>query len=253
MGKLGFETLGGDGASLLLLHGLGADRLSWTGIAPALTDSFSVNAVELPGHGRAAELDPGDSLDALLGAFESLLESLEGPLHLVGHSLGGGIALLLSERYEQRIASLSLLAPAGLGAGVQPAFLSTLPALDDASSANRLLQSLVVNPRLVPSALGEMLVKHLDAPGVRARVATMAARVPAVEAAVGELAQRWGERPRPPVLVLFGEQDAINPPPVGNPLGTVGVRYERLANCGHLPHVESRAEVTRLLRAFLVE
>ena len=118
-GCIAFRTLGGEGPDCLLIHGFGSDRLSWLGTTPALLPVVKVHALDLPGHGESGT-DVGDgSLPGLARQVEAELAARAlTRVHIIGHSLGGGIGLLLAAERPELVASLALLAPAGLGASI---------------------------------------------------------------------------------------------------------------------------------------
>ena len=114
------ELGGGDGTPVLLLHGFGADLNSWMFTQPVLAEGHRALALDLPGHGGSGrDVGAGDGA-ALSAVVEGFLAALDpGPVHLVGHSMGGAIAALLAARRPDLVRSLTLIAPAGLGAGHQ--------------------------------------------------------------------------------------------------------------------------------------
>src|SRR5262249_12465576 len=101
----------GDGEPLVLLHGFGGDLNNWLFNAPALSGERAVYALDLPGHGGSVK-EPRD----LAGALRSFLDGqgLER-VHLAGHSLGGLVAAQFAAAEPDRVRSLALIAPAGLG------------------------------------------------------------------------------------------------------------------------------------------
>ena len=107
------HRLGGSGPDLLFVHGFGADRLSWAANAPQLTDAATVWTVDLPGHGSAPDAVGDGSAQALADAVARALPDLSGPALIVGHSLGGTVALHLAAAVPQVVRHLVLIAPAG--------------------------------------------------------------------------------------------------------------------------------------------
>lgn len=104
----------GTGEPVVLLHGLGQDLHAWDRVTPLLTAGREAIALDLPGFGRSPDLPPGVPRDlptvvAGLGAVFTTL-GIERP-HVVGHSLGGLIALRLAQAGLAR--SVTALAPAG--------------------------------------------------------------------------------------------------------------------------------------------
>jgi pimeloyl-ACP methyl ester carboxylesterase len=128
-GDLAFTMAGTAPAVLLLVHGLGGSRQTWRHLLPALARTHTVIAPELPGHG---ESDPpaGDySLGAHACAMRDLLLALgHRRASLVGHSLGGGVALQTAYQFPERTDRLMLISSGGLGTEVAPMLrAATLP------------------------------------------------------------------------------------------------------------------------------
>jgi pimeloyl-ACP methyl ester carboxylesterase len=100
----------GQGPPLLLLHGILADSRAWRPQLEELSRDFTVVAWDAPGTGRSS--DPSESLgaDGYAACLESFIDELElGPVHLAGHSWGGGLAQELYGRRPERVASLILV------------------------------------------------------------------------------------------------------------------------------------------------
>ncbi|WP_306301647.1 alpha/beta fold hydrolase, partial [Ilumatobacter nonamiensis] len=102
-GTVGVPSLGvqlntirrGSGPAIVLLHGLGMDAHTWDACANVLAERFTVVAVDLPGHGESPCPDDPDAFtrDAALNDLDEVLATLDEPPVLVGHSLGGYLAL----------------------------------------------------------------------------------------------------------------------------------------------------------------
>jgi pyruvate dehydrogenase E2 component (dihydrolipoamide acetyltransferase) len=113
-----------DGDVILLVHGYGGDRNSWLFLQEPLAAKYRVYALDLPGHGTSAK-DVGDgTLGVLADAVAGVLDALGADrAHLVGHSMGGAVALAVAARDPGRIASLTLIAPTGFGAEINAGYL----------------------------------------------------------------------------------------------------------------------------------
>jgi pimeloyl-ACP methyl ester carboxylesterase len=107
--------VGGEGPPLVLLHGLGGAASNWVELAPLLASRFRLLIPELAGHGRSEPLPSAQSFDPFADHVASLME-LEGmpSAAVVGHSLGGTIALRLAARRPEAVRALVLAAPAGI-------------------------------------------------------------------------------------------------------------------------------------------
>ncbi|MEO5822229.1 MAG: alpha/beta hydrolase [Vicinamibacteraceae bacterium] len=106
---------------VLLLHGSPGGRFDFHGITEALARDRCVIAPDLPGFGGSTRNVPDYSVDAHAAYVEALLDSLAVPrAHVVGFSMGGGVAIALAARHPERVASLTLLS--GLGVQEQELF-----------------------------------------------------------------------------------------------------------------------------------
>jgi pimeloyl-ACP methyl ester carboxylesterase len=247
MSGIAFKTLGGEGDDVVLIHGFGSDRLSWLGNAPALMALARVHALDLPGHGDSA-LDVGDgSPAALADRIEAALDQQGlGRMHVVGHSLGGGVALILAARKPERIASLALLAPAGLGTGVNRDFLEAYPQLDDADGVSAQLRRLVLRPMLINKMTVQRVLDQLGRAGARDALRRVADGLIEHETALADAAHLVAT----PRLVLWGDGDTINPPDPARVAG-FGGQSVTIPEAGHLPHIEGVKIVNPALAAFL--
>ncbi|HEV2769748.1 MAG TPA: alpha/beta fold hydrolase [Solirubrobacteraceae bacterium] len=106
----------GVGAPLVLVHGVGASGEIWRQAMGTLARNRQVSAADLPGFGASPPAGPGYVLDAVAERLgEGLAEAgVATPFDLVGHSLGGAVALTLAHRHPGAVGRLALVAPAGL-------------------------------------------------------------------------------------------------------------------------------------------
>ena len=127
-GELAY-TRAGSGPVVLLIHGLGGTRRTWRALILGLAIRFTVIAPDLPGHGDS-EPPAGDySLGAHACAVRDLLIALDhSRASILGHSLGGGVALQFAYQFPERTDRLVLISSGGLGAEVTPMLrAATLP------------------------------------------------------------------------------------------------------------------------------
>lgn len=115
---LAYRRLGREGdPAVLFVHGLGSSGETWGAVPERVAGAgFDVVVVDLPGHG-ASYRGPGDySLGAMASALRDLLDHLAvDRVHVVGHSLGGGVALQFAYQFPERAGSLVLESSGGLG------------------------------------------------------------------------------------------------------------------------------------------
>ena len=101
----------GDGPPLLLVAGLASDVSSWQTVLPALSEHFRVIIVDNRGIGRSIPEDAPVSVDLMADDCAALIDHLGyGPVHILGHSMGGFTALSLAARYPDRVKKLVLAA-----------------------------------------------------------------------------------------------------------------------------------------------
>ena len=229
------HRIGGNGTDILLIHGFGADRLSWMALAPKLFTIGTVWAVEYGGHGTAGN-DVGDgSLVDLSDPIEAHINrKLKSPI-VVGHSLGGALALHLTARGVVDLSGLVLLSPAGLGNTLDISFINKLPEVEDGAAAHDLLKQLVVRENLITRRMADAFVEALDDVARRVALRSIAASLKTV-----------APPPFPPNIpwtVLWGDSDAILPPPKQMLAG-----FHLLANVGHLPQVEAVDDVVDAIK-----
>lgn len=243
--KINVLTLGdGPGRPVVLIHGFGGEIGSWLFTQSALADNRPVHALDLPAHGASSpELSDGsvtELQDAVLAALDALGV---GAAHLVGHSLGGAIAVGIAARVPDRVASLALIAPAGLAPEVGSDYLVRFLAAEKRRDVKAVLGSLFADPSVVTSEMIEGVQRNRRIDGVPEALALIAgASFPDgrqaidVRDALTSLAA--------PVLVIWGGKDAVLAPVVDLP---EGVRQETIPSAGHMPMMEAAASVNGLL------
>jgi pimeloyl-ACP methyl ester carboxylesterase len=103
-----------DAEPALFVHGLGGASINWTDFAGLLRDRLAIEALDLPGFGRSGPaLDNDYSLQAHARTVIAYLElSRRGPVHLVGNSMGGAIALMVAAQRPDLVRTLTLISPA---------------------------------------------------------------------------------------------------------------------------------------------
>jgi pimeloyl-ACP methyl ester carboxylesterase len=120
---------GGDGSAVVLLHGIGSNSMTWEPVAAALAESHDVVAPDFLGHGASAKPRGDYSLGAFASGVRDLLQVLGVErATLVGHSLGGGVAMQFAYQHPELCERLVLVSSGGLGHSVSPLLrAATLP------------------------------------------------------------------------------------------------------------------------------
>jgi pyruvate dehydrogenase E2 component (dihydrolipoamide acetyltransferase) len=235
----------GEGAPIVFIHGLCSDLNAWRPVFRLLPETRPALAIDLPGHGLSS-LREEASFEALVEAARGvMIEEGATQAHLVGHSLGGAVVAALSDAPGVKPLSLMLIAPAGLGEETNPAFFDGFLQADTEAGLTPWLNLLVTDPASLGSALAAATLRgRIERPLV-------AAQRRLAKALLKEGRQTIDIRdglkaPTIPVKVLFGEEDRITPAHHAEGLSGL-VALHRFAKIGHMPHLEARREVARLI------
>jgi pimeloyl-ACP methyl ester carboxylesterase len=111
----------GEGPPILLIHGITSSSRTWKRVMPRLAENHTVIAPDLLGHGRSAKPQGDYSLGAYASGIRDLLVALEVPrATVVGHSLGGGIAMQFAYQFPERVGRMVLVDSGGIGQEVNP-------------------------------------------------------------------------------------------------------------------------------------
>lgn len=250
-GRIRYLKLGeGDGTPVVLIHGFGSDHAAWLFNHEALAEGRVVYALDLPGHGGSAKSVSDGSVAGLAAAVVAFLDAVEvKKAHLVGHSLGGAIAARIAETHPDRVASLTLVAPAGLAETINQGFIEGFLSESRARKLRPVLEQLVADPSMVTADMVEDVLKFKRLDGAFEALSAIAAanfgggkQSASVRAALANA--------KVPVQVIVGEVDQVLPASGADGLPAT-VTVHRLAAVGHLPHMEKSAEVNRLVAAHI--
>jgi pimeloyl-ACP methyl ester carboxylesterase len=257
----------GTGPALLLIHGIG-DRLeTWLHLIDELARDHTVIAPDLLGHGRSAKPRADYSVGGFANGMRDLLTVLGVErATIVGHSLGGGVAMQFAYQYPERCERVVLVATGGVGREVNPLLrLAASPNADLLLPLLRLRVTRAVGLALLHTLerldtdLGldrgdlERVFEALpDAVSRRAFVRTLRAVVDWRGQHVTLLDRCYLAR-NLPTLIVWGTRDAIVPFAHARiaHASMPGSRLEVFAGAGHYPHHTDPARFVQVLRAFL--
>ena len=261
-----FRTLG-EGPPLLLIHGITASSECWSDVLGPLAERHTVIAPDLLGHGGSDKTTGDFSLGALASMVRDLLLVLgHERATIVGHSLGGGVAMQFSYQFPERIERLVLVSSGGLGREVHPLLrAATLPgadwvmpalawtgALTAGATATRLLQRAGLHP-------------NSDLTGVATGIATLAdpdtcrAFLHTARSIMDPGGQRVDATDRlylaagVPVLIMWGARDPMIPVAHAyraHELMTHS-RLEVFEDAGHFPFDDDPLRFVRVLQDFV--
>ena len=249
--RLRFLKLGdGGGDPVLFLHGYGADLNNWLFNQPAVAANHTTYALDLPGHGGSAKAVGDGTIASLAAAVLAFMQAREiAKAHLVGHSMGGAVALALVTGQPDKVASATLVCPAGLGPEIAMDYIDGFIGASRRKKLEPVLQMLVANPDLVTGEMIEDVLKYKRLDGVDAALRTLRDAIfPGGKQGL-VLKDRLAEA-QVPIQVLWGRQDRVVPASHGQDL-PARVQVTVFEDAGHLAHMEKAGEVNAAIEAFL--
>jgi pimeloyl-ACP methyl ester carboxylesterase len=259
--------IAGSGPPVVLVHGMVNSSRHWQAVAHRLADRYTVIAPDLVGHGDSATPRGDYSLGAHAAVIRDLLSVLGiERASFVGHSLGGGIAMVFFWQFPERVERLALVSSGGLGPQVSPLLRSAaLPgarALLGAVANRHVIGALNDGGRRLRergSGLGVQLqaiaraMRPLETPGARD------AFLLSLRAVIDRRGQRVSASDRLylladiPTLIVWGERDRTIPIEHGRATHAAipRSRFVTLPGAAHFPHLEDPDNLAAALRDFL--
>ncbi len=266
--RVSYRTAG-SGPVVLLIHGIAGTSEQWADVAPVLAEDYTVVAPDLLGHGNSAKPIGDYSLGAYAVSLRDLLIVLgQRRATVVGHSLGGGIAMQFAYEYPVFCERLVVVSSGGLGREVHPLLrAATLPGAE-------IVLPLIASQRVLGwgGAVGQALARI----GLRAGpdIAEMArgyasladaearsAFLHTVRAVIDHSGQRVSAADRLylssmlPSLIVWGRRDPLIPAAHGESAHRLmpGSWLEIFEDAGHFPHLDDPIRFAAVLREFLDE
>ena len=245
-----FGPLSTNSVPIVLIHGFSSDINSWMLNIDALKSVGSVVALELPGHGASNKDVLSGSLTELADVLWQVLASIGVTrCDLIGHSLGGSVAMRLALDHSKLVRSLILISPAGLPeSSLNRDFTHGVAAARTYRQLAPVLRMLYANPDLVTRQLVEDVLKFKRLDGADRALSLIAARM-----AQGDdfrsLAENLSKLPS--TTVVFGDHDQVVERPRNEALPS---HWELLVvHAGHVPHIENAQRVNELLTQALLK
>lgn len=249
-GQLHLIVHGAGEETVVLLHGFGGDALNWRFNIDALAARRKVIAVDLPGHGASTkDVGTGDVDEFGANVIAVLDAKGVGKAHLAGHSLGGLAAARLAATARDRVASLTLIAPAGFGGAINGGFIDGFIAASSRRDVKDALRALFADDRHVTRQLTEDVLRYKRLEGVPQALSVIRdANFPDGRQTV----ENWSslETSGIPVLVVWGAQDQVISAEQAA-RAPLGASVEIIESAGHSPHIEAAGQVNQRLAEFL--
>ena len=259
--------IAGEGPVILLIHGITGTSDQWEPAIQLLAEHYTVVAPDLMGHGRSAKPRGDYSLGAFASGLRDLMVGIGLPrFTVVGHSLGGGIAMQLAYQFPERCERLVLVSSGGLGREVHVLLrAATLP-------GSELVLPVISNDRIRAAGLavagvlqrvglraGPDLAEMVRGYGSLADADSRAAFLHSLRAVIDPGGQRVSATDRlylaeaMPALVVWGRRDPMIPV---HHAGVAhrempGSRLEVFDEAGHFPMLAEPVRFARVLRSFV--
>jgi pyruvate dehydrogenase E2 component (dihydrolipoamide acetyltransferase) len=246
-GRLRYTKRGTADNAVLLIHGFGGDLDNWLFNTEALSEGATVYALDLPGHGQSTKSLAEPTVAGLAKAALGFMDALKiDKAHLVGHSLGGAIAIEAARQAKGRVKSLTLINSAGLGPDINMAYIDGFTTAASRRDLKPVLENLFADGSLVSRQMVDDLLKYKRLDGVgdvlnALRQGIFAGGKQSVD--LRDALKSSGV----PTLVIVGAEDKIVP--VSHGKSVTDAKIEIVGGAGHMPQMEQAGTVNRLIKA----
>ena len=256
--RIGYRVAG-EGPVVVLIHGMLNNSRHWRAVADSLAATHTVIAPDLHGHGGSA----GPLGDYSLGAHAAGIRDLLAGLGveratIVGHSLGGGVAMQFFYQFPERVERLVLVSSGGLGREVSwPLRVAAAPGIEGllAGAASRPVLRALRRTDNVYAAAAHRALTSLNTPAARRGFLWT------LRAVIDLKGQKVAANDRLylldgfPTLIVWGARDHTIPVAHGRAAhaAAAGSRFELLPGARHFPHLEDPAGLADALVRFLAE
>jgi pimeloyl-ACP methyl ester carboxylesterase len=242
--SLALQHAGAARATIVYLHGFAANAASWTLLRTATDSALPQLALDLPGHGTAAPLANADIATMAAELVATVRRHTTGPVHLVGHSLGGALAARIALSGLLDVHSLLLIAPVGLGPEIDHDFIAGLLRARTETSLNPWLHRLVTDPTLISRGM----IRAVLAMQADAETSAFLADLAANAFPDGTQSSDWAFDATAltmPTRIVFGRNDRIIPSTQAARVGgAAGINI--LNGIGHMPQIEAATLLARI-------
>lgn len=250
-GKLHVTTHRGTGTPLVMLHGFTADSQSWAPLEKAMDGDRPLIRIDLPGHGRSPRRRIASFAELARQVVETFDDACrdDDRVDILGHSLGGALALALADIRPRRVRSIALVAPAGLGPEINAQALTGITRATRAESLAPWLRLLTATPDGISDDYAKAAMRLRADPSLRAYQSDLA------DILFPDGVQPFDLRPalsrlECPTTMIWGRKDHILP--WRQSISVTGdFALHLLADAGHVPQIECPDRLARILRLHL--
>jgi pimeloyl-ACP methyl ester carboxylesterase len=261
--------IAGSGPAILLIHGIGDNSTTWHGIQAKLAQRFTVIAPDLLGHGRSDKPRADYSVAAYANGMRDLLSVLDiERVTIVGHSLGGGVAMQFAYQFPHLVERLILVSVGGVTKDVNVVLrMASLPIGSEAMALLRLplvLPAVQVLGQLVGKAIGTKglgndlsnvfrILDDLPEPTASAAFSRTLRAVVDWRGQIVTMLDRCYLTKAIPVQIIWGTRDVVVPVSHAQMAHAAmpGSRLEIFEGSGHFPFHEDPARFIEVVERFM--
>jgi pyruvate dehydrogenase E2 component (dihydrolipoamide acetyltransferase) len=242
-GNLRYAKRGAGDETILLIHGFGGDLDNWLFNIDALAENAAVYALDLPGHGQSAKKVATPTVAGLARTVLAFMDRLNiDKAHLVGHSLGGAIAMQIGQNAPSRVKSLTLIGSAGFGPDINMDYIRGFIGSSSRKELKPVLEKLFADPSQVSRQMTDDILKYKRLDGVSQALQSLADAAFAggkQQAILGPGSIR--------TLAIWGKDDHIVP--AAHAANAAPARVEIIDGAGHMVQMEQASRVNALIKA----
>jgi pimeloyl-ACP methyl ester carboxylesterase len=246
---------GGKGETVLLVHGFGCDKDIWTNFSKLLTGQYHVVIPDLAGFGESTKrVEHNYGIDSQVKRLDRFTDVLHlQRFHLAGNSMGGTIAAVYGAKLPQKVATLALLAPAGLWTAKKSEWLlqlekgKNLLLVSSPADFDQLNRLCFVKLPSIPGAFKNVLVAHAIADR------EFNAKIFKDLMDTGQSLEPFLPMIQAPTTIIWGDQDRILDVS-GAPILEKGIKNHQtviMKDTGHIPMIEKPEETAQAYKNFL--
>lgn len=246
IGRIRYLTREGEGTPVLFIHGFGGDSDNWLFNVDAIAADAPVFALDLPGHGGSVKSIDNPGLGTMVDAVVQLMDHLSiDKAHLVGHSMGGLVSGQTAIDHGDRVASLTLISPAGLGEEINSDYIDGFVSAQSRKDLKPKLKHLFADAGLVSRSMVDDLLKYKRLDGVQAFLEALKGNLFADGKQAAGIAEGLSASGIA-TTVIWGAEDAVIPQ---SHSGAVqGAKVEVIADAGHMAMMENASRVNELIK-----
>ena len=245
-GEIRYSKSGEGDKTLIFIHGYGGDCDNWLFNTSGLADRFTVYALDLPGHGRSVKAFKDASLSGLADVVIAFMDALAiDRATLVGHSLGGAVAMKTAIKAPQRVASIVAFGSAGLGQDINMDYIEGFIASESRREIKPFLEQLFFDSSIVGRQMIDDILKYKRLDGVPEALRVLADTV----FKGGHQAETLADAVKAsgvPLLLIHGEDDHIIPAAHSKAAASFA-KVEILKDTGHMAQMEKSKEANALI------